>query len=307
MQKFSIISVSLTLLMFCATCFWFVKYDIESYREFQERKADLAVNYAVDAAVDALIEFTPDLSTDYADFERITVDPEEALNMFITVYMRNWNMFDTKENRMAIRVDNIPCFMVAGYDGYYIGTPTVINSSGARDIVFDAKRPYLYKQGDDLYGLNLFMDDARKFDGTKISTVEPVPISKYDQAERISTLISDSIMKAIYENREGDVMSSFYVPSQLTALTKTNPIQNVTVMAYVDDIFVGGGEPIEVFGIGGARTKHIEFYGGYIRDGYKYYAPMKLIPKSITVLEVFESTVFAAQNGYYQDLMYWEW
>ena len=107
-----------------------------------------------------MVQQSTDLKLDYADFEYCTVNPEIALQIYCEVLLQNLGYAVTDENVQMIKTTNTPCFIVAAYDGYYVGKPTVINNVGARDLLFSEKKPYSYYDGDILNFKIFFLNVA---------------------------------------------------------------------------------------------------------------------------------------------------
>jgi hypothetical protein len=301
MNKFNILTVPFALIILIYTTLSFIQYGRDTYQELQEQRLEHTVNYAVDAAVDELVLGTADLGMDYADYERINASPDVAMESFCRIFCKNYNMSLSKENYTTVKTEYLPAFLVATYDGYYIAEPIKINSSGAHDAIFSMKQPYLYQTDDgSYYALNLGLKDARMFDGASISKTD-APIDETAQKAQINNRISDALMAVIYRQKEGNMHSAVYVPSSMTRIVTTNPVDRVTVMAYVSGIDAGYGELMEVFGIGGARVTHAKHVACYMKDGVPTYTYTEKTPSGVNVIITYESPTIAAQHGYYFD------
>lgn len=301
MKKFIIIIAPITVVIWLGMNMLFLNYCRDQYNEIQKKRLDIVVNYASDAAVDELVINTADLDLDYADFERMAVEPSIALDMFSTVFLKSYGMSMSRENYIDVKTNYIPMFLVASYDGYYVGEPTKINTSGAHDAIFSIKQPYLYRDGSKTYALNLGLTDAKLYDNDSLQKVE-APLSREDQREIINSNVSDAIMNTVYKQTDENMLATLYVPSKMSTIARTNPIDNVTVMAYVTGLNTGYGGVLDSFGIGGSRVTHENFVGCYIKDGVKYYSYMSKIPSTVDVLVTYENPIIAAENGYYFDL-----
>lgn len=302
MNQFKVLIIPIALYIWFGTMVYFIQFYQDTYVSLQEQTLDVVVNYAVDAAVDEMVANTADLGLDYAEWETVNVDPEVALDMFTVIFAKAYNMSLSEDNVAAIRSSYLPVFCVAGYDGYYIAQPTRINSSGAHDAVFSVKQPYYYNGGSGgIYALNLGGVDAKRFDGNSIQRVT-APINQKTQRSIINAVVSDAIMETAYNQQDGYMFSTVFLPAEMTNLTRTNPIERPTVLAYMSNVELGFGRVGDVFGIGGARVTHQRFVGGYLRDGVKYYAYMDDIEPDVTVNKIFETPEKAAKEGYYFDL-----
>jgi len=298
--KFRILVIPIAALYWIVTILIFSKYSMDAYVVAQQYKLDIAINYATDAAVEEMVDATSDLKLDYGDYEYLACDPEVALDMFITVFLENYGMIDSEQNRTWITSKYLPCFVVAGYDGYYVAQPTKINDSGAYDVVFSLKQPYTYHSqiDDSVYSLNMGLQDAIRFSGSIVSQVD-APISESEVRTIINQTVSDTFMNTVYDQLEGSMMSTLYIPSDITNFTRTNPIDSTTVLAYITDIPVRYGTTIDSFGIGGSRVRHENFVGAYIKDGTKYYQYISILDTTeYDIIEVFENAKLAAEAGY---------
>lgn len=302
MSKFNVLILPFAIFIWAGSIVLFMAYSQTMYQQVQEKKLEYASNYSVDAAVDTLLESTADLGLDYADYESVAVSPDTALKTFIQIFCKNYGMSLSEENYARIKNDYLSAFVVAMYDGYYIGKPQVINASGARDIIFSLKQPYLYEAEDGkLYALNLGKTDAKCYDKLTISKVD-APISETEQKIIINSRVSDALASTVYEIKEGNVQSTVYVPTDLTNLTTTNPVDRVTVMAYVSNPDLSYGEITETLGIGGARITHTSYCVCYIKDGIPSYCYAENVPEGVNVIATYENAVLAAQHGYYFDI-----
>ena len=128
------------------------------------------------------------------------------------------------------------------------------------------------------------------------------PVNEMEQRRVINSAVSDLLMQTVYKQKEGDIHSTIYIPSAMSNIVVTNPIDRITVMAYVTGIEAGYGQVLEVFGIGGARITHARHVACYIKNGTKLYTFVDQIPEDITVIDTYENPILAAQKGYYFDL-----
>lgn len=280
---------------------------MEATREFNEHNLDVSVNYAVDAAVEEMIQQSTDLKLDYADFEYSAVNPEIALQIYCEVLLQNLGYAVTDENIQMIKTSNTPCFIVACYDGYYVAKPTKINNAGARDLLFSEKKPYSYYDGDTLYSLNLGGIDCKKIQNGYVTKVN-CPLTREECWEIANRQITEDFMKAVAEESlaQTGLKHEIILPGGLTNVAITNPIKSPSVLAYVNNLWIGPGDPIESFAVGGAKLTHTDFMGAYIRDGQKYYCPTRLKPPGVTFIKIYETPELAAQDGYYADIRNFE-
>lgn len=302
MSRFIGIALTVSLLIWVITVSSFMRYSQTSRQQVEERRAEIIVNYATDGAMDSILEETQDLDLDYVEYDRVNVSPDEVLKVFLEVFCKGYGMSLTQDNFAIVKTEYLSAFVVATYEGYYIGTPQVINDSGARDMVFSTKKPYLYV-GDDgyTYALNLTGVEAKKYDGKVIRKVD-APISQIEQKAYISMLVSDALAGAVYQQKEGNIESTVYIPTAMTSIIRSNPVDHVTVMAYVGGLDVGFGEKTEILGIGGSQIAHTHYCAGYMKDSIKTYAYEGQVPEGYVVEATFQSPEEAAANGYYFDM-----
>jgi hypothetical protein len=300
----------MALMIMVGTTVLFINTSLYAYSEFEEEKLDLLVNYAADAAVDEMVYMSADLGMDYADFERVSIDPQVALDMFTTILMTGYDIPDTEENRGMVQTEYLPVFIVAGYDGFYTAQPLakVMGDSGVEyGSVFTIKQPYLYTADSGmLYGLNLGLEECRTLNGAVVGYSTP-PISKDEQLRIINSVISDTMMRTVYEQQTGNVRHTIYLPSEMTEVASTNAVKNVSVLAYVANIPLRVGKTIETFGIGGAKVDHQRYVVCYIKNGEKMYcyADSTTLDRS-NIIEVLETPEKAAAKGYYFDYDYFK-
>lgn len=307
MNRFMAITYPIVVIFFIVSLLNFQKYNIEQRTNFHQSVLDTQINYAVDAAVTEMINKTEDLGMDHADIYRAKVNPEVALDTFVNMMLRAYGMAQSKENAAELRSNYIKAFLVAGYDGFYLGTPTKFNSSGGMDIVFESKIPYLYSDPvtNKRYGLNLAFKDAVEFDGGTLRRVTS-PISEKDQRVIVSERVTDALTETLYEQKEHQLLESVYLPTEMTTIKSTNPIERITVFCYFEDIFRGYDLPLGSFGIGGSRVqlqRHVGCYKKDYGDGMKnYYAYLDSLPAGVVLVESYETPERAAEEGYYFDV-----
>lgn len=250
-----------------------------------------------------MVQQSTDLKLDYADFEYCTVNPEIALQIYCEVLLQNLGYAVTDENVQMIKTTNTPCFIVAAYDGYYVGKPTVINNVGARDLLFSEKKPYSYYDGDILYSLNLGGIDCKKIQNGVVSKVN-CPLTREDCWEIINRQITEDFMKAVEEESlaQTGLKHEIIIPGGIVSVARTNAVKSPSVLAYVNNVWIGPGEPIESFAIGGSKLTHTDFMGAYVRNGQKYYCPTRLKPDGVEFIKIYETPELAAQDGYFADI-----
>lgn len=311
MGRFNSLLSIFTIFIVAFTFVEFTLYRDEAIREANEYNLDLSVNYAVDAAVEEMLINSTDLKLDYADFESVSVDPEVALETYCEVLLENLGWGVTDENIQMIKGSCTPCFLVACYDGYYVGTPTEINAAGVYDIVFSEKKPYYYEATVDghqrIYALNLGTKDCKYIDLDSGAIFKDYnPLSETETRVIINTQISKDFMSTVYQNNhdEIDLRHEIFIPDRTTTVTRANSVLTPSVLAYVNNIWLGAGEPLESFAIGGARLTHTEYMGTYTDPdtGRPSYCPVRLKTPEISFTHIYEKPEYAAERGYYADI-----
>lgn len=310
MGRFNSILSVFTIFIIAYTFVIFTNYKEEALREANEYNLDASVNYAVDAAVEEMLIDSKDLKLDYADFEFVAVDPEVALQTYCEILLANLGYAVTDENIAMIKSQCTPCFIVAGYDGYYVGQPTKLNDAGAYDIIFSEKKPYYYEAvvngQKNIYSLNLGTKDCKWVDASGNIMKGKNPLSETETRVIINTQVSKDFLATVYQNNNAklDLKHEIFIPDRTTVVTRTNDIKTPSVLAYVNNIWLGSGQPIESFAIGGARLTHTDFVGTYIdpATGRKSYCPTRLKTDDITFTHIYEKPEYAAEHGYYCDV-----
>lgn len=301
-----------TLLLFFST---YIRKDIE---EFEQLKLSYAIDYASDAAMLQLIQ-SRDLSMDYSDKDYLSANPQEALDTFVDVFLFNYGLIPSDLNRSHVKMNFIPTFTVAMFDGYYMATPRLVENAhpypengihdGTWDLVFSPKMPYIYINGTSSYALNMGSDYTLKMSGNLLSKPKGFPpgITSKEQIHReISNIVSKDISYTIntFNENNPNWANTFYIPSALTTFTGVNPIEGPSVIAIVQNVDFATSTPISAFSVAGSKIQSARMVGGYVRNGQKYYCYMDKLPGFITIEDLFETVHDAAMAGYAHDMMY---
>lgn len=325
MANFKFLIVPFALVMWFGTLMTFVHYSQDLSKAVQERELEIICNYAVDAAVDEMVDGSSDLSMDYNKNGYASVDPEVALDMFVTMFLKAYNMSPSEENIALVRSKYLPMFCVAAYDGYYIATSQHVyndSSTGGNyesyDLRFTPKMPYIYEDAGKVYALNLkgrncYMLDYHEVtdSNTKLKLDRNCanPLSLDGNLKVINAVVSDSLMNTVYNVMDGNVRGSILIPSVMGDVYSTMPIRDITVFAYVANIPLGwGGESVDTFGIGGAQIKQSDYVGVYEEGGKKHYQYLsKLVKHNFErdkIIAYYDTAEEAAEKGYYYDFRY---
>lgn len=326
--------IAIITLCGCFTNFKIQDYKTEKYIEMKH--LERVMDFCTDAAVDEMIDYG-DVGTDYSGFEiedrnmgYIRVNPTVALKSYIDTFLMSYNMSLSDENRHSVMSNNMPVFMVAAYDGYYIAklepdTEELSNSSFTLN--FSPKLPYSYTDSDsNVYALTLSGKEAMK---VKVQTddngnvvdrqlmpwnnkVIPGLADSQAQITHVNEIISSNIATTINEiNDSLDIKGrNFYVPGVLSTMSGVNPIKTPTVMAIMQNVDYNTGIEVNATSIAGTRINTKRQVACYLKksDGqwkkmYCYSDRFKENNSDYQLKEVVDNIDKAAQLGYNVD---WE-
>ena len=68
-------------------------------------------------------------------------------------------------------------------------------------------------------------------------------------------------MKAVEEESlaQTGLKHEIIIPGGIVSVARTNAVKSPSVLAYVNNVWIGPGEPIESFAIGGSKLTHTDF------------------------------------------------
>lgn len=345
MNTFKSFFIPLIILYWIATTLLFTNYIKDSYNEFARYRSDLIINYAVDAAVDEMVRVSRDLDMDYSKYEYQAVDPQVALDTFISIYLESYRLNDTDNNRARLTAGYLKSFLVATYDGYYVGEQVDITAyardedgnklgvaegssgkeSGAHDVIFSLKKPYTIEIPNkvtgfkDIVSVNLGLEDCLYMESLSSDSiadrkltrrrVDSVGITENQIREVVSTKISDDFMSSIFK-QTSQIRGRVYIPSSTSVTARTSGINGTTVMAYLSEIPIGYQQATSAFAVGGAKVDHQRFVALYKYNGIKYYQYVDLLPENFETMwevdDIVESARLAAERGYHFDMRYFK-
>ena len=297
---------------------YFAGYTKQDILEFERLKLSYAVDYSIDAGVFNLLS-SQNLDMDYADRGYISADPDMALDAFVDVFLFNYGAAIDNTNREHVKMNFLPVFAVAMFDGYYMGTPTLVRNSvnfpegavndGDWALQFTPKLPYTYVSGGASYALNMGGNYSFKMEGNVLSKVFGFPPglnSKDDIRREITRIISADISYQIDKANETNPnwANTFYIPGDLTTLSNVNPLEGPSVLAIVQNVDFATSRKIGAFSIGGGRIQAPKMLAGYTRDGTKYYCYTDRLPSSVTAENIYSTMEEAARDGYSFDIEY---
>ena len=320
-MRFSVLAIPLVLLMDIFIMLSFFNWHQESVFEWEQRQADLQVNYAIDAATQEMLKNTPVLYTDYANWGSMQVDPEVAYYTYVSLLIRNYGWNDIPENRAAIEDTSIPFFCVVAYDGYYmlmrepcITKETLSNGMVVENLTYDLKwtpkLPFAEQEADGtIYSYNL---GTSEFTTLKNNTLKlDNSYNTYpDRLARRQTIISeklnDIMNKALFLGTNGYATNEIYIPAISGEFIQTNAVERPSCITYLIPESRYKGKRVATFGLGGARIEEANFVICYKKNGIKYYTyafNRSKVPYKI--IEILTSPEIAAQQGYWYDMEYY--
>ena len=295
--------------------FVFFRNEIQALDDWRIKQV---VNSCTDSAIEELLEAS-DLGMDYADWGNFNADPDLALDDFVNTFLLNYNLPLTDTNREMVKVNYIQTFCVAAYDGYYVYDHRKTADDGGLELVGSPKIPYLYKDTSKegryvTYALNMGYDKVYKLTDATITRVKN-PLSQAETMRVINNRISDDLRERADRAYDNGWLQTVYVPSDLTTISSTNPIQSPTVLAFLDKVDIDSVVEVNAFGIGGSRARVARPVSAYRRQNpntgewIKYYSYSDLLPEGINddqslIEEVYMSPEEAAENGYHHDPLY---
>lgn len=251
------------------------------FNEFEEYRLQKTNNYATDAAIEELL-ISDDLDQDYINLKKITLDPLKAYDSYLTVLALSYDMPIDNEVKESLAAQYLDLMVVAVYDGYY-----VFHKDGAVDAGKDKttsytalptmKYPYLYHGSDGLYSLDMSISKCLKLTGSGITKVD-LPISRSQALVEINKTIND----VVASNIVGSSQANAYIPVEATTIgTAANPVDSITVLAFINGVDFNSSKKLNAFSVGGAKIDVTRMIACYKRDGKKMYCYTDLIPPSI--------------------------
>lgn len=325
-MKFSIIGMSIAILIEVLVTINFVYWHQQSSYEFNQHQLEIQVNYAVDAAVQEMLYNTADIGSDYSKWGNIKVDPEVAYNTYCAILLRNLGWSDNEENREYLESYAIPFFCVAGYDGYYMmqrqekqvsTTGTNITTQKTYPLMWSMKIPYSYVGTDGtIFGVTLGYDNVISFRNTVVNMSEEYKVNggvQYglsDSVQRgiVSSTLSEACTNALFAGLLGNTTIQLYIPSTMSEWSGSNSVEGPSVITY---LAMDNGTlkyDSAIFGVGGARIEESNYCISYLKGGIKLYTyasnRSKVEALGLTIEQIYVSPESAAEAGYFFDLTY---
>ena len=325
MSRFSVIVYPIAVMMWILTLCMFINYMQDMRVETEAHYLSIAVNNSVDAAVGELLENSFNLDTDYTDILYAEVNPELALDEFCRMMCENLGYVASDENKLMVRNQYLDGFMVIGYDGYYEANPVKVTEAvnayngPGYDWEFKPKQPFTVVSGSNTYALNLGLEKARTFTGNEIvdvplSSISNV-ISSYNSVTNtnnakaiINSIVSDAFTKSVFLNTS-TLLKVYNIPSGISRLANTNPIEGITVLAQVSGVRISTNKENQAFSVGGSKLTTANFVAAYTRSGIKYYVEVSKLTSAAKhaypidgSVKVYLTAQEAAKAGYSYDI-----
>lgn len=331
----SLISVFIAIITLTGCMLNFNIQDRKTEQYLELKHLEKVMDYCTDCAVDEMIDYG-DTGTDYSGFTvedrnmgYIRVNPTVALKSYIDTFLMSYDMSLSDENRHMVMSNNMPVFVVAGYDGYYIAKLDMSTENISNDnfsLNFSPKLPYSYTDTNgNVYALTLSGKESLKVkvqkdeagnivDRQLIPLNKPVPGLQDKQAvlTHINKIISTNVATTINEINDSLPLKgrNFYIPGALSTMSGVNPIQTPTVMAIMENVDYNTGHKVNSMSIAGTRinTKrqvacYLKYDNGEWKKYYCYSDRFKENDSNYKLKEVVDSIDKAAKLGYKVD---WE-
>lgn len=331
-MKMIAIAFPLTILIDCIAFINMFMWQQQSVYEFEQRQLDLQVNYSVDAAVQEMLANSTHLGTDYAKWGEMVIEPELALDTYISVLLRNLGWSDTGQNRRDLIETSMPFFCVATYDGYYMYMrqheeveQTLHSGAKVNNTVYEMrwtpKLPYsetledpaqagsyiyyFYNLSDSEYGTYTERTNTLKYNNV-LSHTSDGPGSSGRAWDVINDTLTKACNSAMFTGLEGKVDMQWYIPSTFSEWSNSNPVRSPSVLTYMSRSDQGVQYDTVTFGIGGAKIDDAEFCICYIgAHGVPCYTwadlRSQVEAKGYSIISVTTSPKEAAEKGYYFD------
>lgn len=264
-------------------------------KDLEQLRLQKVIDRCTDASTSEMLEVA-DLDMDYADEGRLAIDPSQAVNTFVDIFLLNYGLPLGKENRELVKIQYLPIMLVATYDGYYI-----YETVKGGEFVATPKYPYTYVSDTGTYALNFSMNKCLRLREGILSKTD-MPITTNEALTRINTQISEELMYRLDKNFVGGFNRTVYFPAELTKVTSANAIKGPTVLAFVDGVDINSSSPLSCFSLGGTEVESPSFIVGYKRDGVKYYSWAEVAPAGAVILDTFNTMQEAAEDGYTYDV-----
>lgn len=163
------------------------------------------------------------------------------------------------------------------------------------------------------------VEKARTFTGNEIvdvplSSISNV-ISSYNSVTNtnnakaiINSIVSDAFTKSVFLNTS-TLLKVYNIPSGISRLVNTNPIEGITVLAQVSGVRISTNKENQAFSVGGSKLTTANFMAAYTRSGIKYYVEVSKLTSAAKraypidgSVKVYLTAQEAAKAGYSYDI-----
>jgi len=317
------------LLIECIIFVNFFTWQNKEYNSFMQEKYDIQVNYGVSGAMQEALADAGHIGTDYTEWGELELDPEVALEAYVTIMLRNFGWSDDDKNRADFLQEHVPFFLVADYNGYYLLFKQEIPNESSniiqatRGLQWTPKIPYAIMDGRGSvnptyywYNLGTQYYTTVKESG-EINEINRLTdgdsFGSYNHARMIITnCITDACNQAMNLAMEGDMVYKFNFPTVSSKVAASNPIDRPTIITYLSPYYKTKEYLTSVFAIGGAQITNAYNVLLYTDGtGKKYYAyadtrakveDLMLVDNSIKLINIVSSPKEAAEMGYWFDV-----
>jgi len=104
-------------------------------------------------------------------------------------------------------------------------------------------------------------------------------------------------------------LKAYNIPSGISRLVNTNPIEGITVLAQVSGVRVSTNKENQAFSVGGSKLTTANFVAAYTRGGIKYYVEVSKLTSAAKhvypidgSVKVYLTAQEAAEAGYSYDI-----
>lgn len=313
-------------------------------RENERILAQVHLQYAVDYATEAAFLSSlegGDLGLTYEDLRHVKVNPNNVMESFKSVFLMNYDMALSKENRDMLDYYISTALLVVS-DGYYLATLEEVHTGnlgiegGEYRLKWGLKKPFaLPFRGNNLVEYDENPDRFMTFDLSTDKWIlameevvggnrrlrlftgdlndmynpnRPNGVTKEIIVARVNEIIMDDINKNIERRNilyDKETSRDFiYLPSSVTSIG-VNPISKPTFFIVVSDIDFAASSKLTARSVGGYSIGEKKRVLAFSQDGELYYCYEGQIPMGVPNIEVrkFYNTVDEAATAGYRPHM----
>lgn len=258
-------------LLYCALflIFWIKIYANEAV-SFEEFVLEKQVNYASESAVDEMLA-AGNLNQDYADGDFVTLEPDVAIDDFVTTLCYDYDIIPTDDTIETFRNKNLRTMAICVYDGVYLYYKQQTETHGY-ELKQSPKIPYFYTDNSgNQYCLTLNTDKGYWDEGGgssyKLHFYDKYDVKPSDDIQKatINKQVADLINWALWETytseAKGDTAIS--IPATGETVRGTQPVRSPTVIGIVEGKLKSYGSVVLAECIGGAQLETTDQIVGF--------------------------------------------